>query len=443
METELNPPTPHAADGKQLRVKIFGVGTAGIAIAETMATSRGFESAQFAAVNADSSATTTFSEQIHLETKVLRGLGTGGDPERGCKLAEDHFEKLKDCCAGTEVVFIVAGLGGGVGSGASPVLARAARESGALVLAFVSLPFECEGNRRQQQAQHALDHLKLACDGVICLPNQKAFSLLDENASFAESFRASVTLLIEGALGVWRLMTHRGIVEIHFEELSALLRERHGESCFATVEAAGENRVETLLEKLSAHPLLDGTKALESAATVMVSILGGTELSMKDVNRLMRQVNTYAPNARVIMGAAVDGSFAGRLAMTIIATAPRRQNVEKPSAAPAKVVEIETPEVAAEFCGELLPAESNAPERPAPVVVPAPVALNLQQREEIISKRTGKPVRARKAGEPRMRQITLPLDIVNKGRFDKSEPTIHKGEDLDLPTYIRRGVALN
>jgi cell division protein FtsZ len=442
METELNEQTPSATDGKQLRVKIFGVGTAGIAIAEQMATS-GFAGAQFTAVNADATSKTTIAEQIHLETKVLRGLGTGGDPERGCKLAEDHFEQIKRSCADVDVVFIVAGLGGGVGSGASPVLARAARASGALVLAFISLPFECEGNRRQQQAQQALDHLKLACDGVLCLPNQKAFKLLDENVSFAESFRASVRLLIEGAMGVWRLMKLRGIVEIHFEELSTVLRERHGESCFATVEAAGENRVDELLGKIYAHPLLDGVKALEESATVLVSILGGPDLSMKDVNRVMQQVNVHAPRARVIMGGAVDGSFAGRLAMTIIATSPRRQEVEKPAPEPAKVVEIEAPEVAVEFCGELLPTESKPAGRAStPVVTTAP-ALNLDQREEIISKHTGKPVRLRKAGEPRMRQITLPLDIVNKGRFDKSEPTIHKGEDLDLPTYIRRGVALN
>ncbi len=442
METELNPPTPPVAHGKQLRVKIFGVGTAGIAIAEQMAMD-GFAAAQFAAVNADAAGVTSITEQIHLETKVVRGLGTGGDPERGCKLAEDYFEKLKESCAGVDVVFIVAGLGGGAGSGVSPVLARAARESGALVLAFVSLPFECEGNRRQQQAQQALDHLKLACDGVLCLPNQKAFKLLCEDVSFCESFRASVKLLIEGALGVWRLMTHRGFIEIHFEQLSALLRERHGESCFATVESSGENRVVELSQKLSSHPLLDGTKALEESATVLVSILGGPDISMKDVNRVMQQVNTHAPKARVIMGAAVDESFRDRLAVTIIATSPRKQEVEKPCAATATVAEIETPEVAAEFSGELLPTETKTTGRVVAPAVPVAPALNLEQREEIISKHTGKPIRARKPGEPRMRQITLPLDIVNKGRFEKSEPTIHKGEDLDLPTYIRRGVALN
>jgi cell division protein FtsZ len=140
------------------------------------------------------------------------------------------------------------------------------------------------------------------------------------------------------------------------------------------------------------------------------------------------------------MGAAIDESFTDRLAVTIIATSPRKEVAIK---TPAKPVEIETPDVTAEFCAELLPVETKTTGRVVAPAVPVAPAINLEQREEIISKHTGKPVRTRKAGEPRMRQITLPLDIVNKGRFDKSEPTIHKGEDLDLPTYIRRGVALN
>ena len=442
METELNPQTPLSAEKTNQRVKIFGVGTAGIAIAKQMAAMPEFAAANFAAVDADASAPAVFAEQIHLETKVLRGLGTGGDPERGRKLAEEHFESLKRSSAGVEVVFIVTGLGGGTGSGAASVLARAARESGALVLAFVTLPFECEGNRRQQQAQQAMDHLKLACDGVLCLPNEKTFKLLDENISFVDSFRASSRLLVDGAMGVWRLLTHRGLIEIHFAELCGFLRAQKTVSRFATVEAAGDERVNNVLQKLAEHPLLDGTKVLEESSSVLVSILGGTDLSMKEVNRLMHEVKTHATNARIIMGAAVDESFCNKLAVTIIAASPHKLDVEQP--VPTTLAIVETAEVAAEFCAELLPTEAKSVERVSSASV-APVApvLNMEQREEIISKRTGKTVRVRKAGEPRMRQITLPLDIVNKGRFDKTEPTIHKGEDLDLPTYVRRGVALN
>lgn len=440
MNSESNPQSRSDAEKDRPALKIFGVGTAGITIASQM-TANGFSGATFVAVNADASAASTIAEQIHLESTVMRGSGTGGDPERGHRLAEEHLEKLKESCAGVGVVFIIAGLGGGTGCGVSPVLARAARESGALVVSFVTLPFECEGNRRLQQAQEALGHLRLACDAVICLPNQKTFQLLPSDVTFADSFRESSRLLIEGAQGVWRLMMHRGIVQIHFDELAAVLKERHGECAFASVESAGDDRAESLVAKLTTHPLLDGTKALERSAAVLVSILGGDDLSMAEVNRVMQHVNTYAPNARVIMGAAVDGAYAGRLLVTMIVASPRRLDVARVN--PAKVAETDSCEAAKVFSDELLPEQTKQAEEISSPTTPALPQLDLERREEIVSKRTGKAIKARKVGEPRMRQITLPLDMVNKGRFDKSEPTIHKGEDLDLPTYVRRGVALN
>ena len=175
--------------------------------------------------------------KIQLETKLLRGLGTGGDPERGHAIAEEQFATLKTACEGADVVFIVAGLGGGAGSGISPVLARAAKETGALVLAFVTLPFTCEGNRRQQQAQQGLEQLKAVADGVICLPCQKTFKLIDENTSVLDTFRIAGGLLAESIRGVWRLLTRPGLIQIHFDDLCALVRDRHSESAFASVEA--------------------------------------------------------------------------------------------------------------------------------------------------------------------------------------------------------------
>lgn len=439
MKSENHSSSPAAPAGKTPRVKIIGIGTAGSLIVNGLDRAE-FAPAEFAFVNTDSSAMVGPNRQVVLESKPLRGLGTGGDPERGRKLAEENFESLKALCADAEVIMFVAGLGGGAGSGVLPVLARAAREHGALALAFVSLPFECEGNRRGQQAQQALAQLQKVCDGVLCLPNEKAFQLLPANVGFLDAFHRTTEFLVDGLRGVWRLLQHRGLIEIHFEDLCAVLRERHGESHFATVAATGVERTNEVIAKIPAHPLLDGGKALESAASVIVSILGGPELSMTDVNRVMADINQRCPSARVIMGAAVAEEFRDRLIVTIIATAPAKAN-------PAKVATTmpepaEEVEATAEFGTELL--HPTEPERPKTRMVPPAPALSLEQREEIISKQTGKSTRARKNQTgPRMRQITLPLDIVNKGRFDKSEPTIHKGEDLDLPTYIRRGIALN
>ncbi len=429
------PPPPTA--GQSPSVSLFGIGTAGIAMAAQMA-SEVCPGARFVAVNTDRSGLASGVETISLEGKRLRGLGAGGDPERGRQLAEEHFEQLKAACAGAAVVFLVAGLGGGTGTGASPVLARAARESGALVLAFVTLPFDCEGNQRQHHARQGLDQLTSTADGVICLPHQKAAKLLDEHAGFADTFRASAHLLLDGVRGVWRLLTHRGLIEIHFEQLCAVLRTGGGECSFATVESAGITRARDAIEKLSAHPLLDGGQTLAAAETVLVSLMGGPDLTRADVDRVMADLKEHCPHARIIMGAAVDESFRDRLAVTVIATGRPRRAAAK--AASGRNEAAASSEAMPGFETELL--HPTKPERPGARLLPPAPALTPEQREQILAQQTGKSSRARKAG-PRLKQSTLPLDIVNKGRFDKSEPTIHKGEDLDLPTYVRRGVALN
>lgn len=436
MNPEIISPPPPPGETRRRSVTIFGVGTAGITMAGQLA-AEDFAGAKLVAVNTDDSAVALGADVLELAGKRLYGLGTGGDPERGRELAEEHFDRLQAACAGAEVVFLVAGLGGGTGSGVSPVLARAARASGALVLAFVTLPFACEGNQRQRQARQNLEQLITLADGVICLPHQKAAKLLDEHTGFADTFRASSLRLKEGVRGVWRLLMHRGLIEIHFEELCALLRASHGESCFASVEAAGINRARDAIEKLSAHPLLDGGQALATAATVLVSMQGGPDLSMADVNRVMADLNQQCPQARIIMGAAVDESFRDRLAVTVIATGHQPPAAPKPVPAEG---EKSAPPATPGFDTELL--HPTRPERPRSRHVPPAPALTLEQREQILAGQTGKPGRTRKPA-PRLKQSTLPLDIVNKGRFDKSEPTIHKGEDLDLPTYVRRGVALN
>jgi cell division protein FtsZ len=436
MDNEIISQSP-PGDTKKRSVTIFGVGTAGIAMIGLMP-SEEFTGAKLVTVNTDHSGVAIGAEAIYLEGKTLRGLGAGGDPERGRELAEEQFDRLKTACAGAEVVFLVTGLGGGTGTGVSPVLARAARESGALVLAFVTLPFTCEGNQRERHARHGLDQLTSVADGVLCLPHQKAAKLLDEHAVFVDAFRASSHLLIDGVRGVWRLLMYRGLIELHFEELCALLRTGHGERGFATVESAGITRARDAIEKLSAHPLLDGGQALAAAETVLVSLLGGPDLAMADVNRVMADLNEHCPTARIIMGAAVDESFRDRLAVTIIATGRPTHAVAKPIHGKAEKTGF--PPATPEFETELL--HPTKPERPGSRLLPPAPALTPEQREQILAQQTGKSPRVRKTG-PRLKQSTLPFDIVNKGRFDKSEPTIHKGEDLDLPTYVRRGVALN
>jgi cell division protein FtsZ len=428
MKVKIETPTAARESNRARTIKIFGVGGAGVSLLDAL-NGEDFVGASLVAINTDapSLASSSATVKIHLETKLLRGLGTGGDPERGRALAEEQFSTLKTACEGSNVIFILAGLGGGAGSGISPVLARAAKESGALVLAFVTLPFLCEGNRRQQQARQSLDQLKSAADGVICLPNQKTFKLIDENTSVLDTFRITGGLLVEGARGVWQLLTRPGLIQIHFDDLCALVRDRHFESAFASVEANGVGRSREVVEKLFAHPLLDEGRALAESDTVLVSLMGGKDLTMAEVNRVMEQINRQCEHAQIIMGAAIDATLKNRLCVTVIAA---KQN------SPASV---ESPGAAAS--GDLVeqPVSRGAVARPTTRCASSSSSLILEQREQLLAKSGG---RARRANS-KMFQTQLPLAIISKGRFDKSEPTIHKGEDLDIPTYIRRGVALN
>ena len=396
-----------AGPGGRPLVKIIGIGNAGISMLDGLNTPE-FAGAELVAVNTDAAslAACPATMKIHLENKLLRGLGSGGDPDRGRALAEEQFSTLKSTCEGASVVFLLAGLGGGAGSGISPILARAAREAGALVLAFVTIPFACEGNRRETQARQSLEQLKAAADGVICLPGRKISRLYDDNTGAVEMFRLTSDFLVGGLRGVWQMITRPGLIQVHFSDLCSLVRDRHTESVFAFVEAAGAARSREVVEKLLAHPLLDEGRALADSDAVLINLTAGKDLTMAEINRIMEQVKRQCGEAQIIMGAAVDEALKNKLCVTIIAS---RQN---PQAAPAATVR-------PEGRGTTTTISSH---REAAVVRP----VN----------------RTRRPGS-KLVQSQLPLTIISKGRFDKSEPTLHHGEDLDVPTFLRRGIALN
>ncbi len=420
-----------------ISVKIFGIGTAGINILEEIAKAA-LPGVALAAINTDarSLAASSATEKISLDAKPTRGAGPSGDPKRSRALAEEHLPKLKQACEGMDVIFIVTGLGGGAGTGISPVLAQAARESGALVLGFVAMPFDCEGNRRLKHAQQGLEQLKSAADGVICLPNQEIFKLIDEKTSVVETFKILNGLLAEGVSGVWRLMARKGLLEIHYADLCALLRERRGDSSFATAEAAGATRSREVMDKLFAHPMLDGGKALAESDAVLVSLTGGPDLTMAEVHRVMEHINGKCERAQVVMGAAIDEAFRERLAITLIAVRRGVTHVEK-SDSPELEQSPAEPRLSSDSLANHLLNQEDGVRTHSRFVPPAP-SMPQEKMEQLAARQT----RSRKNAS-RMRQGQLPLEIISKGRFDKSEPTIHKGEDLDVPTYIRRGVALN
>jgi cell division protein FtsZ len=431
-------PPPSPLTKPALTLAVLGVGGAGgNAIAHL--SREPLEGVSFTALNTDAAALA----RLPLEGKRLlgaqttRGLGAGGDPERGRVAAEEDAAQLRALCEGAQMVFLVAGLGGGTGTGASPVLARLAKDAGALVLATAILPFDCEGTRRQRQALLGLRELKSVADVVITLPNQKVLKLVDEKTSLCEAFEFTHELVAQGLRGLWRLLSRPGLINVDFADLCAVTQDKHAESTLAYAEARGDNRAREALDKLWAHPLLEGGHTLAEASEMLVSITGGPELALTDVNRIMEQITRQAEQAHVIMGAHSEPEFADRLCLTLVA-ARRGEGVSVPlrfaEASGSRVTDPTSPE------GPEL--DTRAASRAVSRFIAPPPDLTPEQAQKLLAEQGSGATRSRRSLN-RWRQGQLPLEIISKGRFEKSEPTLHQGEDLDVPTYIRRGVALN
>ena len=443
----MNIPTDNSTDYSALKksftIKVLGVGGAGCNAVNHLAR-ESFAGVSFAVMNTDAPALaqSPVPAKLNLGAKSTRGLGAGGDPERGRAAAEEDAAQIRALCEGADVVFVVAGLGGGTGTGAGPVVARVAKETGALVLSIVMLPFDCEGSRRARQAQLGLHELKGAADGVICLPNQKVFKLIDENTSLLEAFHITNELVAQGVRGIWRLLSRPGLINVDFADLCSVTRGKHAESCLVTAEAQGENRSREVMEKIMAHPLIEGGQVLTESAGVLVCIAGGKGLTMAEVNRIMEQINRQCEQANIIMGAAIDEELGEKLLVTLVAA--RRGNAEggTRNAESHGGSGRATDTVAAAYSAgvEMETSMTGLGSRPASrFVAPAPESTP-EKTERLLTQQSGG--RGRK-GNSRMKQGQLPLEIISRGRFEKSEPTIYHGQDLDVPTYIRRGVALN
>jgi len=336
-----------------------------------------------------------------------------------------------------DLLFLVVGLGGGTGTGVAPVLARIAKECGALVLGVATLPFDLEGSRRRRQAQQGFEELKAAADAVICLPNQKIFRVVDENTSVLESLKITNELLAQGIRGIWQMLTRPSLIHVDFADLCAVLRDRHVESSFATVEAHGEGRAREVIEQLLGCALLDGGQVLAEADSVLVNLVGGTDLSMADVKRVMDEINRRIDNAQLIMGASVTAGFEGRLGLTLVASRRAAGDGRRPEPAESAVERAQPSDLEN---GLLAPAPSECGHSR---FLPPPPQMTLDAAEQLQSRSGNGSGKRGKSSVRRLRQGDLPLQIISKGRFEKSHPTIHRGEDLDVPTYVRRGIPLN
>ena len=430
----VEPPTP-ITSAPHLHPRFFAIGSAGLGLVDELL-ARGFDAGQIIALNtcAQSLGRSAAGHKIHLPHGRKRGTHTAHQ-------SEELLARVHGHCEGAETAFVIAGLGGRTGTDLAPLVARTAREAGLTTFAFVTLPFECEGSLRREKARAGLSALKAVADGVITLPGQKALKSMDENTSLLGAFKVSGQMLADVLRGVARMLAGGGLIDIHLPDLCGVLGGgRETESLFATAETAGPGRAAEVVEKLFAHPLLDNGAALAEAETVLVNVTGGSQLTLADVNRLMEHINRRCDGAHVIMGASIEEGLAERLAVTLLVlrrheagnafsslveSATTKSPVHGEHAEPHNRLRSTASGLSAHSRGGTGAAETTGENS-------AGAAGKSQPGANRVPKSAAK-----------MRQAQLPLEIVNKGRFDKSEPTIYKGEDLDLPAYVRRGVVLN
>jgi cell division protein FtsZ len=300
-------------------IRVVGVGGAGLNAVDRMMDA-GITQVDFIAVNTDiqqlqmSDAPT----KIHIGSELTEGLGSGADPEIGRRAAEDGYDAIKRALRGSDMVFVTAGEGGGTGSGAAPVVARIAREVGALTVGIVTTPFRFEGTRRLKQADEGVVALREACDTLIVIPNERLLEVLDKSTSMLEAFRIADDVLRHGVQGICDLITNPGIINLDFADVRTIMAES-GNALMGIGYATGENRAKEAAERALRSPLIE--TEITGARGILLSIAGGDDLTLYEVNEAAEVVREAAnDDTNIIFGATIDDRLEGQMWITVVAT---------------------------------------------------------------------------------------------------------------------------
>jgi cell division protein FtsZ len=324
------------------KIKVVGVGGAGGNALKRMIDSD-IKGVEFVAVNTDAQDLhhSQAEHKVHLGKNLTRGLGAGMNPEVGRKSAEESKEEVYQAVNGSHMIFITAGMGGGTGSGASPVIAQAAKESGALTVAVVTKPFMFEGIQRKRIADAAFEELKKNVDTIITIPNDKILNIIDRNTPVLDAFSMIDDVLRQGVQGISDLITTPGLVNVDFADVSAIMKNA-GSALMGIGSASGEDRAITAAKIAINSPLLD--ISIKGAKGVLFNVTGGKDLSMAEINDAANVIiESIDPDAQVIFGAVINEKLTdGELQVTVIATGFDQKDI-KPPIKPFKTEEVKEP----------------------------------------------------------------------------------------------------
>ena len=446
-------------------IKVLSIGGAGGNVLDRLVLD-GLDCAALIALNTDVLALngSVAPHKIHLGRATTRGLGAGGDPEVGYEAADEAEEEIRKAIDGADMIFLCAGLGGGTGSGAAPLVAHMARSAGAMVIAFATMPFTFEGKRRRTQAAESLTQLEEQADLVICFENDQMSENLSPAAGIQESFTAADQTLSQAIRSIAAMLQRSGLINVGLDELTSALRRQHPRCIFGYGESDTANRAHEALARALKNPLMGKGRTLADAPSILVHVAGGSELTLNEVTVLMDEFNRHvSDNTRVHFGVATDAKLGQRLCITIItstgapipaaAPAPRPATARQPAAEPAPrtpaqqaplqhtIAQAEDfPEPLIDTEGEPEQEEELAPQwQPAAEAAPSKYA---QPTAHLTRKPPMDRFTTAAAAKKEEKAEQMTLEPVNRGRFEKAQPTIVDGKDLDIPTFLRKNLTV-
>ena len=402
------------------RIKVIGVGGGGNNAVNRMIDS-GMEHIEFIVANTDLQALrmSRAATKIQLGVKLTNGLGAGANPEIGRKAALEDSDKIIEALEGADMVFVTAGLGGGTGTGATPIIASLASEMGALTVAVVTKPFAFEGKRRMQQAERGISELMESVDTTIVIPNEKLLAVA-ENAGFFESFRIADDILRQGVQGISDIITIPGIINRDFADVKAIMAGM-GYAVMGTATAAGEHRTVEAAQRAIASPLLEAG-AIDGARGILINITGSNSLKLAEVQQACTIIQGAAhEDANIIFGAVLDEKMKDAVKITVIATGFKEEDMRR-----ARQHENYDPVILSREVSREASRRRNHFDEPEPVAEPEPVFV-----PESAFEPDPATVAFREPGNASHAEV-ISLDAM------RSAPPSYQAEDLDVPAFLRK-----
>jgi cell division protein FtsZ len=438
------------------RIKVIGIGGGGNSAVNRMIDAK-LQGVEFVVINTDAQALlhAKAPNKIHIGRETTRGLGAGADPEVGRRAAEESEKEIYEAVKGADMIFITVGEGGGTGTGAAPLVASAAREAGALVVAIVTKPFTFEGERRRRSADAGIAELKDSVDTLITIPNDRLLQMIDRKTSLVDAFGIVDEVLQQGVQGISSLITVHGLINLDFADVKAIMSNA-GSALMGIGRASGDNRAVEAVRQAIDSPLLESS--LEGAKGVLINITGGKNMTMHEIDEAAKTVtDAVDPDANIIFGAVLDDTLEDDLQITVVATGfdVLKRVVREPAShdIPVKAAHREPePEPVLPYTPQVVPAPRQPFINERPQVDPEPEVVPIEVPKVEAPPRRFAPLASIEPAEEEPRYSAAEADLGYDDGVEEPAAVYHSrsadqetglpldDDDLDVPAFIRRKV---